>query len=257
MNKTRKLLIAVCVVLLLAAAVTTGSVWAKYVQTKEFDDVPVSAKAFYFRSNYLTEEESEYKLNAGTDSIEIELYNFENALRISQVACTYTISVTSDDTSYSLSKTECTAAAGEQHTEKVKLENLKDGYSYTVTVRADGGYEKTLSATFNVMEAPNKVYMNVEETAEYVVLTLWTENVTGTAQIEFPKGLIPDATDPLLKTIDNYEGGVYQAGTFEDAVSFGSAYASRSYRFFKTTDYDNGDFTAKIGEHVAENASIS
>ena len=256
MNKMRKLLLGTGAVLLSLALFLTGRTISKYVNERE-QDAPIKAAAFYFESNYLTEDNHEYKLNYDTQSIEIELYNFENALRISQVDCKYTVSVETMDESFSLTENEYTAEAlATGVTKRVVLDGLKAGFQYKVTVKAQGGYEKTLSATFTVANAPDGVYMNIENTDHFVLLTVWTENVKGTASIRVPAGLIPDATDPTLHGVKNYTNDKYTEFSFTDATSFVSEFASHSYRFFKTADYQSGEFAVEVNGIIAENGSL-
>jgi hypothetical protein len=62
--------------------------------------------------------------------------------------------------------------------------------------------------------------------------------------------LIPDYTDPILDEINNYNDGVYQNGSFQDTVNFkddtGSEPKAKQYRFFKASNYSNGDFTVTM-----------
>lgn len=257
MNRTHRFLLGAGAVLLLVALLASGSVVAKYVREAKAEKNATAAK-FYFESNYLTENGHEYYLNAGTQSVTLELYNFENALRISEVDTTYTITVETADQSFQLTSDSYVAHKDSKTTTQVPL-NFRDGYFYKVTVVADGGFQKTMSATFIVAEAPDGVYMNVTQTEQYVLLTVWTENnITGTATIYVPKGLIPDASDPLLSKVENYKDGKYGDFTITDSTSFSQgAYVSRSYRFFKTGDYSGSqNFTVKVGEKDAVESEI-
>lgn len=259
MNKNRKRLLAVLAAALLVAAAGTGTVLAKYVSNKAPQDIPVSAKAFYFESNYLTADGRSYSLNAGTQSVTIELYNYENSLRVSQVDCQYTVTVSSTDQDYTYSPTTVNTTAAQAEKTEITLNGLKDGCSYTVTAKTVGGYEKTLSATFTVAAKETGFYMNVADRGEYILLTLWTQNVSGTLSVSVPAGLIPDATDKALENIRNYDAnGKYTVFEFTDSTSFTNTYASRAYRFFKAADYNdsNAEFSAKINGQSAEAAQI-
>lgn len=239
-------------VLLIVLLTLAGGVVSKYVNSREVDAY-VTAPAFYFESNYLTEDNHEYKLNAGTTSLQIELYNFENELRVSEVDCTYTVSVETKDTNFSPpSQTLEAEATGEGRTTSFTLNGLKNGCSYTVTVTADGGYVKTLSATFTVAPDTNGFYMNVDDSdPDFVILTIWTENVSGTVDVTFPDGLIPDTTDPTLRTITS-GSKTFRVGTM-------GTYSSRSYRFFKTSSYaENSTFTVtrKVSEGIETETAV-
>ncbi|MBR5520075.1 MAG: hypothetical protein IKU55_05100 [Clostridia bacterium] len=237
MKKPRKLLLGMGIALLSATVLFTGGVVSKYVNERESEG-SVQAAEFYFESNYLTEDHHQYKLNAATESVVIELYNFENELRVSNVKTAYTIKVNGHETVLE-------APAGTATTKKYTL-TVQPGKTYTVTAEANGGYKKTLSATFVVANQAEGIYKNVADKGEYVLLTVWTENVNGTVQINFPAGLIPDATDPRLSGVYNYSNKKYVAGSFEDDVSFAAPFASHAYRFFKTADFDSAAFTVTI-----------
>lgn len=252
----------IILIIALAISVTSvGIVFAQYIKTIRNETASVGAKKFYFESNYLTSDNHKYNLNADTESVTIELYNYENELRVSEVDATYTVTVESLDTDFTLNgeryssdgvKITVKASEGRQKT-NVVLGSLKSGESYKVSVRANGGYEKTLGAVFEVAPRQNGFYMSVDRSGEeYVILTVYTESITGAVNVSIPKGLIPDSTDVVLSNINNYENGSYVASSFTDEDSFKAPYSSRSYRFFKASDYENGDFEVKIGDASAE-----
>lgn len=266
---SKRFLAGVGVLLLAVGMIAAGGAFAKYLSTVKKELTPVTAKTFYFESNYLTEDNHLYKLNAGTKNVSFELYNYENALRVSEMECTYKITVNSTDTTFTINgeqvveKTvEIKKAVGATEVQKtdteVVLGNLKDGFEYEVTVKANGGYVKTLSATFAVASAKNGFFMNVENAdPSYVILTVWTENVSGDVAVTVPAGLIPDTTDAVLAGIDNYDNDTYDQFEFTDSTSFSSVYSSHSYRFFKTSGYDeNASFTVKMGETDAVESKI-
>ena len=259
---SKRFLIGIGIFILATSLLATSGVLAKYIRTAKDDTLLITSKKFYFESNYLTEDNHTYKLNSGTKSVAFELYNYENDLRISEVECTYTVTVASTDTLFTIDgniTTEKEIHVVVQKTDtKIILGDLKDGYKYTVTVTADGGYVKTLSATFEVAPAQNGFYMNVDNTNEsYVILTVWTENVYGEIEITVPDGLIPDQTDPLLKNINNYTEGEYQGFTVIDRENFMTTYCSHSYRFFKAPNYNSTQkFTVKMGETDALESNI-
>lgn len=268
--------------LLLAVSISlTAGVYARYVASAKSDNEQITAKTFYFTSNYLTENNHEYKLNAGTDSVTIDLYNYdcENPKLVSEVDCSYVVSVETNDPEVFINDNKTTIAsvnydyaisASGAKTQDVKLSGLNNGYSYIVTVTATGGdvvngtiqpggYVKTLSATFTVADTTDGFYMNVDDTTDphYIVLTVWTENITGTVSVEFPAGLIPDSTNPRLAGVNNYQGnGNYGAGSVTDDVNFKTSYSSYSYRFFKTSGYTTGTFTVMLGDKAAVASNI-
>lgn len=259
----KQILIGLGIIFLGASFVATSGVLAKFANTVKNESSPVTAKTFYFESNYLTEDNHTYKLNSGTASVSFDLYNYENALRFSEVDSTYTIVVTSADDSFtidgeSITQKTISADGGTKIDHTVTLGNLKNGQTYKVTVTADGGYVKTLSATFEVAPSREGFFMDVDNSNEhYVILTVWTENVYGEIEIAVPDGLIPDQTDPLLKNINNYTEGEYQGFTVIDRKNFMTTYCSHSYRFFKAPNYNSTQkFTVKMGETDALERNI-
>ena len=69
--------------------------YAQYIYSKSGAG-SVVARAFYFESNYLTEDGAEYVLSPGTDSVSFELSNHADALRFSTDEISYTLSVTGE-----------------------------------------------------------------------------------------------------------------------------------------------------------------
>ena len=293
----RVLIISGIWLLAVLSFIATGNVFAKYVYTHEYDPTHVTAKAFYFESDYLTTRTDQtYYPNATTQSVSFNLYNYNYSVcpdpacaeceNASQVDCTYTITVTSynranstyeEDFTFEVkvgetvkntptttdekAKTmQTTATANKKTVQTVTISGIEPNHDYKVTVTANGGYTKTLQATFSVAKLEEGFFMNLDTSNdEFIILTVWTvgNSFTGEATISVPAGLIPDATDSKLTSIDNYnaESGKYTAFDFGDTVS---AFSARSYRFFKTADYNSNDkFTVKIGETFAKESDIS
>ena len=259
--------ITVCALLLLVSCAATCGVLAKYVHTVKEDSPSVRGKAFYFESDLLASKSREIALHAGTGETSFTLRNYENALRVSEVEITYTVTVTSEDPLFTVNGetvtektvTKTLQADANIETERtVTLGELDDGFRYAVSVTASGGYRKTLQATFAVASADG-FYMNVTDYGKqgYLLLTVWSENVRGIIEIDVPKGLIPDGTDPIFSDVQNYSDGTYAAFSFEDEGFSSAPFVSRSYRFFKTADYDPADvFTVMMGETEATTSNI-
>ena len=253
-KKRRQIVGGVAAVFLLAAL--TGTLYAKYIKSQE-KAATVSAKEFYFTSDYLrdaAEPMKTYKLNApispaDTTSVTIALNNFADALRVSDVDIKYTVTLEVGGTEIPEMKQTGTISAGAGGTTApITIDGLAAGTKYVVTVTGEGGYLETLQATFEVAAKDTAVYMHVDDTDpedNYVLLTVWTKNVAGTATISIPTGLIPDNTDPAMAAATT--------GSFTDAAgSFSAAYSSHTYRFFKDAgagSYTEGSFTTvKVGD---------
>ena len=256
MNKTNKILLGVCAVLLIVSIVLVGAVFARFANRRLDGDTAINAADFYFESNYLRSIKGTYYLNADTSSVTVELYNYLDELRISEVAISYTVTVETDDEDFSFTPgqrvTEQTrvAAANTKTTTFITLDGLKNGCYYTVTATANGGYTQTLSATFKVDQSSDKCGWEVTEEDHYVILTVWMGSSAGQVEFTVPAGLIPDETDPFLANDENYTilNGV---PTYTDSMD---AYTSRLYRFFKQDGYDAANaFQVTINETIDNN----
>jgi len=233
-KKTVRRLALVLIALLCITSASIGIVQAKYVYSNR-QDAAVYSKEFYFESDVLVEGGKEYFLNPGTTSVNFVLKNCADSLRFSADQISYKLTA-SDGV---LSITNGTLSGEMVSTATFSLSNLEDGKSYTVTAVGKAGYSRTISATFTVKKSQPKLYMHVADNAEYVLLTVWTEDVNGTISVKFPMGLIPDNTQPDLASITEADG------VFTDELA---KYSSKTYRFFKNSSFTSGEFTVMMGE---------
>ena len=237
----------VVIVLTILSTVLAGGVLAKYIMNS--DDEPkntIVAKEFYFTSDMLTEDGESYILSPGDDStasITFTIGNNADELRFSEDDINYEVSISNGGL---IDTTSGTLKAGDtlNSSEDITISGLAKGESYTVTAIGRAGYEKTLTATFNVADDDKVMYKSVSQTNHYVLLTVWTKNVIGYVGIKTPEKLITDETDPSIITNSSSEFPGIPDGIIVDVNSFISAYSSHTYRFFKTTSnvYDADDF---------------
>ena len=262
-RKLGNIILLICAVLAVAVILTTGVVLAKYT-TERGGNHSVTSNEFYFESNKLKEGGIIYDINSDVTAIEFELYNFKDALRVSELDSTYTISVTCDeggDTDFDLDRTTHNASAMSSDTLTVKLSGLEPGNTYTVTAVSEAKYQKTLSATFKVKDVPKKIYKNVLVDPEgFLTLTVKVENLTGTLTVEFPAGLAPDPFNDAMSGIHNYVDGEYKEADFNDTFDVGDD-PTRKYKFF-IDGYTGGDFIVTLTDsngdvYTAEDFSIS
>lgn len=244
-------------VLLLTCAI--GGIFAKYVTGNE-TDAKVSAASFYFTSDLLQESGASYTLNpgyGGSTSLSVVVRNYADELRISNRKIDLTVQVLKGSAPAEGVTVNLSSAALAAHTQNeatIQISGLKNGETYTISVKGDGGFITVLSATVTVKPDEAAIYYFLDNSdPHYVLLTVWSKNIAGELNLSFPAGLIPDNTDPMMSSVDNYESGTYKAGEFADSTSFAVAYSSHVYRFFKTTDkiYAATEFTAKIGSVTA------
>lgn len=266
-DKKRTLHIIYGVLAVFVLIFTVGSVYARYIYS-DAGASPITAKDFYFSSNILSQACPTYELNAGGTgkaTVTFQIRNYVDELRVSTHDISYEVTVTEGAT---LSATSgvldgSTDAAPLKVFDEITVSNLEAGKTYTLSVRSvqsgGKGFTQTLSATLKVLPTDDSVYMHLDTSdPAFVVLTVWTKDVSGTAKITFPDGLIPDTTDPVIlaANITNYNSltDVYAGATFEDAVSFSGVYASHTYRFF-IADTENtyvvSQFSVVVGGETA------
>ena len=256
-RKLHRILIPLLIVLALTVVLGAfGGAYAKYIREEKVAEEQVSSKNMYFASDYLTEQGAAYTIWG--NSVTIQLRNYPDALRESELDVNYRVSVDNGatvkigDQAPTSGPLEGTLTAGSRQTVNVVISGMQPGQTYTVVATGSNGFSTTLSATFTVQAAENGVFMSMEQTEYYVLLTVWTQNVSGGdqgAKIIVPAGLLPDNTDPIMQNVT--AGSSY----FTDTESFDNPYSSKTYRFFKQTtgaNFQLAQFTGvKVGNVVA------
>ena len=255
--RKRTIIITLLVVLLF----TVGGVFAKYIYNSGGMGL-LSAKEFYFTSNLLTENTAKYVLNSKTTEISFTLGNNADKLRFSQDDIKYSITVgcksgdSYPEENIKYADSEQVLSGGSVDTTSITLKGLTMGETYTVTATGKAGYKQTLKAEFTVSDKEENVHMHLDTSNDaFVLLTVWTHNMTGPLTVITPAGLIPDNTDPILRKVYNYSGTEYGAVQFTDNTNFTEAYSSYTYRFFISEDksYDiNKDFNVFIKKNDIE-----
>lgn len=255
--RKRTIIITVLIVLLF----TVGGVFAKYIYNSGGMGL-LSAKEFYFTSNLLTENTAKYVLNSQTTEISFALGNNADKLRFSQDDIKYSITVgcksgdSYPEENIKYADSEQVLSGGSVDTTSITLKGLTMGETYTVTATGKAGYKQTLKAEFAVSDKEENVHMHLDTSNDaFVLLTVWTHNMTGPLTVITPAGLIPDNTDPILRKVYNYSGTEYGAVQFTDNTNFTEAYSSYTYRFFISEDksYDiNKDFNVFIKKNDIE-----
>lgn len=217
-----------------------GGAYGYYFHKNQYNGY-AEASNFYFDSDFLVENGKEYNLSVGTTTVTFELRNFADALRYAENDISYEVFITnnaklditnSTDSDLSESKVVSTLLGNNKSTHLITISGLENGKEYTVTAVSNSGYTKTLSATFVVRGVENNFYQRISENDPYIILTIWTENISGEVTIEFPEGLIPD------NTCEGMENVLTNSGSF--TVNCG-VYSSYEFRFFKETWYSETD----------------
>ncbi len=254
----RRAFIYTITALVVLSTLAVMGIYAKYTTGKKAEGY-VSAAEFYFTSDILKETPATYTLNPGKNGeteISFELRNYADALRWSDIPIKYSVSVSPAD-GVTVTPSNGEISFGDDLSAPVTISGLKNGTTYTVTATGDAGYVSTLSAIIVVKPDENNIYYNVASDHEghYILLTVWTEKITGTVNITFPDGLIPDGTDPVMYKKDFSEKKVVDEINFKDKT-----YSSHVYRFFVTgniNQYTNESFKDKITIKPADSDAIT
>ncbi len=190
----------------------------------------VLAKEFYFTSDFL--DGSTHFLAPGSNEVTFTLGNHADELRFSEVEIQYKVTVepAEDVTVVYENPEQKLAPAGTMQDNRVTIKGLKSGETYTITATGTGGYQKTLTATVQVLPQGAGLYWHAENIpGEYTLLTVWNEgDEPGDVTIQYTG--IPDNTNP------NMTDWVTAAGAtpIEKEISI-PAHTSKVFRFFEGT----------------------
>jgi len=253
LNNKIKVPLLILGALLVLIALISGGVYARYLSQRGNVDGTASSQNFYFESDYLKAEGATYAVNPSVSGtvIPFTLMNYADEYRVSELDVDYSVTVkdSAGNAVNTVTNAQGTLTAGSPQSVNVEISGLQGGQTYTVEATGSNGFSTTLSATFTVQAPETGVFMSMEQTDYYVLLTVWTQNVTGEATIQPPESLIPDNTDPILADVTT------GAQSFSDDQSFVQPYSSRTYRFFiadsDNEEYDATDFGVTVGTTVA------
>lgn len=247
-EKKRKItpqMIYIGILFLILLAATIFGVAAKYIKQRK-PELLTKARIFYFTSNFLKEDGAIYSLTPNTTQVTFSLRNHIDELRYSDDEIQYNVYI--NDV-----KIGETGVLNQENTSDDITFSVENGKTYQVRAEASAGYQKTLTATFTVLEPSKSFYKHLDASNEhFVILTVWTEELSGNVAVTFPAGLIPDTTDDKLADVLNYVDGQYVSATTtpKDLPIYGSL----SYRFFREnleSTYTVDDFAVVMGENTA------
>lgn len=212
-KRKRHWLVAILLVVLLLAGGIGGQLLAKYV-TENRQRAEMISAGFHISSDYLKEPSANAAYTIGdTGSLVLHLYNYEveNTAQRSQVAMTYTVSVT---TTGGASGGSCTVTHnGSQLTEtngaftyELSGENEEhvltitpSATPVTVTVTTTSPYSKTLTATFtrDVNAAPTFTFTDQHDGTG--LLRIKTNGYGGSVTVSWDEAKYsPDNTNHLM-----------------------------------------------------------
>ena len=254
-KKKFNIIVAGYIVVGIILCALVGNALAKYFQTSS-NPSTFKAMDFYFTSDLL--DEGTHVLSSGVDSVSFSLWNYADALRVSEVEVDVTeVQISGPGNPViTFNDAQRTLGASLPKELSVTVSGLVPGNTYVIEATATGGrvngvggYVQTISGTIIVPELENALYTYFQSQGSYVLLTVWSEGYSGNVTIDIPDGVIPDYTDSVIRTA--VTGGEFEDNKFEDNKTFkDKAYASHTYRFFVTGEsvtvdsftvkYDNG-----------------
>ncbi len=245
-----KAVLSVACLLMLVAL--NGSAIGRY-QHEFNSEGSFRAKEFYFTSDFL--DGSTHILAPGSTEVEFTLGNHSDELRCSEMDIDYVVTIAPDDGSpavgVTVSNDSGTLAKNVKSDKTVAVSGLQLGNTYVVTAVGTGGYKETLTAKIKVLPVESVVYKYLDTTnSEYVLLTVWAQGYEGNVEITPPAGLIPDNTDPVMKTAQTGAASITDSTSFLNTGSSADGYASHTYRFFGG-DVTAEDFTVTYGSETA------
>lgn len=237
-KQKRSLPLVSCAGLMLVVSLllVQGYTLAKYLN-QDKEEALYTADSFYFTSDYLMPQQNNgqyvhYTLQEGVDSIVLELRNYGDALRSSQV-----------DISYEVTLNDAVKATGELKTgeksEEITLKDLQPG-QYTVVARATAPYTAAIGAVFTLVGRTDQIEYAVYASADspLIQLTVRTNDYSGPIVLTWGAGIYPDKTDPMLA------GASYGAnGSYEVTMGSNTEY---TFRFLKSDLSTQANITAAI-----------
>jgi len=237
-RRRRPSLFSVCMCLMLAVVVSfCAFISAKYLFARK-SDTTAAALPFYFESDYLASEWMTYTLQEGVDTIEVELYNYADELRYSEVDIVSTVTLKSGTDT--IGTREISLKAGERSSQSVHFEDLAPG-TYTVTA-ASSPYYKSLVANFVIRAVDDGLHYTVSDNkgSPFLKVEVTSGHYAGPISITWPAGVRPDNTDPLL----------LEAGGNRCEVAM-EAYSSYTFMFFKDDPSAIYDSSVIIAEKIS------
>ena len=258
-KKSSKLLVALLILVLLASLIPLSPVLAKYITQRKKPENLVLTNYFYFRSNYLSadftvdEQTNEITgpvipVSVGTSDVVIELYNFADALRMSDIDVNYELTLSKPTGSTaSLSSTQGMLEKNALSTDTIYLSGLEPGQRYEVRGVAEygpTGYRVELAAAFVVAGANPVAHYAVIDghgytgaNSDFAELFVWTEgSAQGAVSITIPSGWVLDPT--------------------ENETSLG-LYSSHTYRLFKTSNSASALSDAVFSNKISVGGTIA
>lgn len=220
-------------IVLAAAAMATGLTAARYVHQWKSDSALAEAKAFYFTSDLLKEADQNavYQLYSWGDGIRIQLQNFEDEKRYSETDITYEVTYTLTGGT-TIESEKGTIASGGANGKTVTVIPEPGAKTVTVTAKATGPYQKTLTAAFELQDTDQPQFQVVDQAGNAAAeLIIKGGNTTQKFKLKWnPAKVAPDRTNPL------FQKAVFEDGAVEISIT---ASGSGSLLLFKKDPTQN------------------
>ena len=269
-KKLNKLKVSIIVIIIVLAFTVT--VFGRYIYNS-VREAYLTAKQFYFSSNILTVNGSEYQYEdwGGLDvyEIPIELYSYNNALSKLDYNLDYTVTCSTSDTS----KIKCTVNSSDDtatnsdtgsipattNTSLVTifvtpLTTLSENETVTIQVNAstEVPYQKTISCVFTLkVKNQGGVTYTIEDVVnrDYALLKLInTEEVATQVTLEFdPSVLRIDMNDESYVNRVVAKDGIDENGYLEKLTFSISGETIETVKFYKVNMSQNYSYTGLAG----------
>lgn len=252
-RRRRKKLAGALLLLICITSMLAGYVTAKY-KFQKVEEPLYTAEAFYFESDLLSNSQivPSYTYRAGSDLIQVSLYNYADSLRYSEGDLSYRVEVTdaagqpvTDISGNPVADVTGTIAAGQTGEAVIKFSDLPAG-NYVVTATAEGKYQKILRGNFTLAPTDKDITYTVSDSAgsPVLLLTVTTKDYSGNVALFWPEGTAPDSTDSWFAGIDSGYGG----GSCTMSFSNHSEYTFQFFKKDPASVYDASQFQVKKGE---------
>ncbi len=219
-----------------AIIMVSGYSLAKYA-IKDTGDSVYIADTFYFSGDILKKAPMggsypTYTLREGVTSISLDLTNYADELRTSEVDISYEVNIRGEETGGTVYSKTIQGTVGKNVAEKdeITVTDLESG-RYVITVSTEP-YKEVLGAILVIRAADKPLTYTVNDKKESAVLEVevTTNDNTAPITITWPASLLPDNTDPKL-------AGVINTNTCTVELPANSSYI---FKFFKTNKTVNG-----------------
>ena len=211
-SKNKKGILACFFVSIMIICAASGMLLAKYI-TERSNSAGMISGDFYVSAQYLEGSGAECSVaDWFEDGVVFELYNYEkaNAALISDndikyslsFTETWTVEVTDENGNAVLPDGGVYTLVGngtEKNKHIIKLTTTNAEQSVlNVSVNTKSPYTKTLSAKFNLDGIPIPEY-EITDNANYVLLTLRSNNYSGDVSVSWTGDFSPDNTNPYME----------------------------------------------------------